>query len=148
MAHRPTATFLAVLALSSCTITTDVKPVPVGTRIPDLCIERNSAVMLDEFLPELQFQILTHGVRNKPYSGPLPSGCRYHLKYSASWDYDGRVTNITFMRLQLFDGQREIGNAVYDARHGTARVDKFGSTREKLLPLTAGLFNKPAKYSD
>ena len=45
-----------------------------------------------------------------------------------------------FAELRVYENKNLIGQAIYDARSGGARFDKFGSTSEKLKGFTDELF--------
>jgi hypothetical protein len=125
--------------LSGCSITTNVKP--VTTKISDICIKKNSAVLMDGFLPELQSQIESRGIKTRVFDNPaLNKDCPYQLEYTANWRWD-LVMYLTYTDLKVYGENRIImGEANYDATWGGGRLDKFGPTAEKLKTLTEPLF--------
>lgn len=129
-----------LIALSGCSITTSVKPVGEG-RVSDLCIRKNSRVLMEGFLPELEAQVHTHGVKTRTFDGDLASDCTYHLDYSANWGWD-LAMYLTYAEIKVYNQLNLIGEAIYDARWGGGRLDKFGATSEKLKSLVDELFGK------
>ena len=80
---------------------------------------------MDGFLPELESQISSYGITTRSFVETLPMECVRSLEYTANWRWDMLV-----------------GEAVYDARSGSGRLDKFGTTAEKRRTLTGPLFNQ------
>lgn len=123
--------------LSGCSITTNVRP--VTTKISDICIKKNPAVFMDGFLPELQSQIESRGIKTRVFDNPaLNKDCPYQLEYTANWGWDVFVY-LADSELNVYTENRNlIGEAAYHA--GSWRLDKFGHTAEKLKTLTVPLF--------
>lgn len=126
------------LALAGCTITQDVQPVKAGA-VDSVCIERNSGVLMEGFLPELESLIAERGIETMVYEGDPPASCQTLVKYSANWRWD-MAMYLHYAKIEVFEGRRVLGSAEYDARSGGANFGKFGSTREKIAPLVAQLF--------
>lgn len=125
---------LLAALLCSCTITRHVQPVPPGTPLSPLCIEENDAVWSKEFLPMLRDELAQRGIATTVYRGSRPADCRYHLTYTANWYWDVAVY-LKYADLRIYDGDALIGQATYDARDASARMDKFGRTFSKIDPL-------------
>ena len=49
---------------------------------------------------------------------------------------------LTFVEIRVYENNHTLGNAMYDARGGSFRFDKFGTTAEKLRVLTEELFGE------
>ena len=127
-----------LMVLPGCSITTSVKPVGEG-KVSDLCIRKSPRVLMEGFLPELEAQIRSHGVKIRTFDGDLSADCIHHLDYSANWGWD-LAMYLTYAELKVYEKINLIGEAIYDARWGGGRLDKFGATNEKLKPLVDGLF--------
>lgn len=119
--------------LAACSISSHVQPVPPNT-LSEVCIEENDKTWSKQFLPTLREQLERRGIASTVYQGAPPPSCRYRLTYDVNWGWDLAVY-LTYARLRIYDGQTPIGEATYDARDGSGRLDKFGHTEEKLDPL-------------
>ena len=124
---------LTLVLLAGCTITRNVERVPHSLDSP-LCVQENPTVWSKEFLPALCEEIERHGVRTWVYQTDRPADCRYHVTYVARWRWD-MATYLRYADIQVFEDERLIGRALYDASGGTANPCKFGSTRRKLRSL-------------
>ena len=139
---------LFVLAtLAGCSITQSVEPI-ASTKMSEICIQENSAVMMKEFRPELQRQIESKGIHTRVYTGVKPDVCEFDLRYTANWQWD-LAMYLSYVELRVYDSDRLAGVATYDARRGGGRMDKFGTTTAKLEPLINELFGSvaPARAS-
>ena len=133
-----TLTFLLLaLALSGCSITKSIDP--IKAEITQVCVLDNPKVFMDEFQPELQRQIEEKGFPTKVYSGARPADCSHHLEYTANWQWD-MAMYLTYAEFRVYDRMGLAGQAVYNARNGGGRLDKFGRTAEKIRPLLDELF--------
>lgn len=131
---------LLLLMLSGCTISTNIKPVPI--KISNLCIKNNPSVFMDGFLPELKSQIESKGITTRVMDDVMAKDCSYQLEYTANWRWD-LAMYLTYAELKVYtnDNPRlSIGEAIYDARSGSGRFDKFGPTANKISPLVKSLF--------
>jgi hypothetical protein len=142
MKHRALAFAVFALALSGCSIKQTIDP--IKTPVSQVCIRDNPNVLMKEFEPELQRQIQEKGFPTKEYTGARPSECSHHLEYTANWAWD-MAMYLTYAEMKVYDRSGLAGKAVYDARSGGGRLDKFGRTAEKIKPLIDELFgSKPA----
>jgi hypothetical protein len=132
-------TSICILTLSGCSISTTVKP--IETQISNLCIKQNPKVFMDGFLPELKTQIEQHNIRTIIVDEFSKAECTNKLEYTASWAWD-LAMYLTYAELNVYENTTLIGQATYDARWGGGRLDKFGSTANKLKTLVDPLFNK------
>lgn len=127
------------LTLTGCAITQNVRPVTTA-QIPMLCIKKNPAVMMSEFVTELESQVRAKGIQTRTYEGDAsPAGCKHRLEYTANWRWD-LAMYLVFADLRVYEDDLLIGQANYDARAGGARMDKFGATATKLKGLVDELF--------
>lgn len=138
MINRCFIVVAAAAILFGCTITQNVKPVKSGN-IGLICIENNQKVLMDGFLPELEDLVRLRGHETMHYTGSTPAGCSHTLKYTANWHWD-MAMYLSYAKLDVYQGSKSVGNAIYDARSGGANMNKFGSTRSKIAPLVAQLF--------
>ena len=125
--------------LSGCSISTTVKP--VETQISNLCIKRNPAVFMDGFLPELKTQVEQQNISTIIVDDFNKSECTNKLEYTANWAWDLAIY-LTYAELNVYENTTLVGQAIYDARWGGGRLDKFGPTANKLKTLIDPLFYK------
>jgi hypothetical protein len=130
--------FAVCIALTACSITQTVEPIR-SAQVSRVCVLNNTDVLMDDFQPEMQKQIELKGIPTQVYTGNRPSECSHHLEYSANWQWDMAVY-LVYADLRIYDAQGLAGHAMYNARSGGGRLDKFGRTAEKLRPLIDELF--------
>jgi hypothetical protein len=130
MTRRRSPLALALALAAGCSIVTHVDPVPEGA-IPAVCIAENDQVWSKEFLPALRDAFERRAIATTVYRDARPADCRYHVGYTASWKWDVAVF-LRYAEIAVYDGERLIGQATYDARGAFARLDKFGRTTTKL----------------
>lgn len=136
--NRRTLLLLTVSFAAGCSIQQTIEPIK-PTRVTQVCVLDNPKIFMDDFQPEMQRQIQAKGIATKVYSGARPSDCSHHLEYTANWQWD-MAMYVTYVELRIYDTQGLAGQAIYDARRGGGRLDKFGRTAEKLRPLIDQLF--------
>lgn len=132
------------LILTSCTITQKVTPVPAGTGLGKIYIQENKEALMEGLLPELVSQVKAQGYEAESYQGARPADARFHMTYEATWRWSMAVY-LFYFKASLFDGDRVIGEAIYDATHGGQRFDKHGPTSEKISPLIKQLLAQGRK---
>lgn len=126
------------LTLTGCAINQNVRPVTTA-QIQMLCIKKNPAVMMTEFVTELQTQVEAKAIKTRVFEGATPADCRHRLEYTANWRWD-LAMYLVFVDLRVYEGDLMIGQANYDARSGGANMNKFGPTAAKLKGLVDELF--------
>lgn len=132
--------------LAACTITKRVSPIPSDT-VKAVCVKENPLVWSEGFLPALRAQFERHGIGTSVYKEDQPADCRYRAEYTANWSWDIFVY-LEYADVRMYDGDLLIGNATYDAREGSGRMDKFGRTETKLEEImTRMLTGSPAGRS-
>jgi hypothetical protein len=99
-----------------------------------LCIQENETVWSKEFLPWLEGEFRRHGFDTRVYQGSAPEGCRLTATYAASWGWDLAVY-LKRADIRLFADAKPIGSVAYDATRGSASMNKFGRTENKLRPM-------------
>jgi hypothetical protein len=129
---------VAFLLLIGCAINQSVTPV-TGERPSEVCVARNETVHMEGFHAELVRQIEARGIDVRSYDGAAPADCRHSVQYTANWRWD-LAMYLSYAQVQVFDGGRLVGTAIYDATQGGANMGKFGATSEKISPLIAELF--------
>lgn len=135
MSQRPKLIGLLVL-LAGCTVQ---QASPVSQRPDRLCIQRNPAVVMEDFLPTLQDVLRERGVQSASYSGEgAPAGCDYILTYSArrGWDM------VSYLKLvELTVTQRDgtmVGHSLWRHRGGFG-LNKWAGSRGKIETTVDGL---------
>lgn len=128
------------IILSGCVIHKTVNPV-TDHEITELCIEQNKDVFMEGFHPELVTQIETMGIKTHTYETQRPKSCTFFLEYTANWAWD-LAMYLVYADIRVYDSNQLIGKAEYNARSGGGRLDKFGTTAEKIRPLLSQLFRK------
>ena len=128
-----------ILVLAGCSITQTIEPIRPA-HVSTVCILDNPKVHMDEFQPELQRLVEKKGVGTHIYEGNRPGRCSHYLEYTANWQWD-MAMYLSYAELRVYDEHGLAGQAVYDARRGGGRMDKFGRTTTKLEPLVEELFS-------
>lgn len=118
---------------------------PIPTKISDICIKRNPKVFMDAFLPELQTQIESFGIKTRVFDDKAPDNCSFQLRYTANWTWD-LAMYLTYAEIAVYENmhKQRIGRGIYDARDGSGNLSKFGSTANKLKTITDPLFGHGA----
>ncbi|MEM2159327.1 MAG: Sbal_3080 family lipoprotein [Candidatus Nitrosotenuis sp.] len=122
------------LLLSGCSISTTVKP--LTKQINEICIEKNDDILMDDFLPTIERTLDEIKISHK-----IDSNCDDVLKYTANWRWD-LAMYLYYADFAIYEGQKKIAHAEYDATMGGARLDKFGTTENKIKPIIKKLFNR------
>lgn len=132
-----------MLALVAAGCSIDTRVAPLQRPVSFACVRENPAVWSKQFLPELREQLARHGMQTEVFSGGVPSNCAVVVAYTAEWNWDLAVY-LEYADITVTDVggsfPREIGRVTYDARDGSARLDKFGSGSEKLAAIVDRLF--------
>lgn len=132
------ALLLISVAMTGCSITTTVEPMKPA-QVSEVCVLENKDVLMDGFQPEVQQQIESRNIPTRTYIGARPAECSHYLEYTANWAWD-MAMYLTYAEFRVYDGQGIAGSAIYNARHGGGRLDKFGGTAGKIRPLIDQLF--------
>lgn len=118
-------------------IVEDVSPIrPMA--IEQVCVQVNAEVK-QEFTDGLFEALDALGLRTRPKATAFPGECPVWIRYEASWS--GLPSYLELARVDVYQGTSRLGHALYDARRGGARPDRFGSAIGKLEPLLDGLFH-------
>jgi hypothetical protein len=135
---------LTALLFSGCRITQNVTPVELGVPIRKVYVLENDEVLMEGLLGELLQQIRDNGIDAETYTGRRPVDAKHHVTYTANWAWD-MAMYLTYFHITLYEGDRVIGEADYDAKHGGANMGKFGKTKEKIRPLLQELFENVSR---
>lgn len=130
--------FCAVF-LAGCIQPITIHPIPVDTKITQLCIVDNPKVFMSGFLPELKSQLHSYGIATQDWTGYNPEGCRYWLEYTANWRLN-LIVSMYYAELKLYDKTALIAGATYDDRGFGFHHE--GSAAGKLKELTWPLFRQ------
>ncbi|MBC9249083.1 hypothetical protein A9179_02215 [Pseudomonas alcaligenes] len=125
---------LALCSLSSaCTV---IRVEPLKTASPQVCIEENPAVQVDDFLGVVERGFARHGIRTRRIQQASDSQCPAVLTYTAkrSWSV---VTYLSLAELNIRDSQGQLlASAYYRFRgRGLLAVKKWQSTETKMTPV-------------
>ncbi len=126
------------LVATGCSITQSIEPLD-AVDVSLVCVLDNPEIHMAGFQPEMRELIEQRGIRTDVYSGSRPARCSHYLEHTANWKWD-LAMYLSYADLRVYDAQGLAGQATYDARSGSGRMDKFGPTREKLAPLVDELF--------
>ncbi len=129
---------LFLLMIGGCT-QINVKTVNPALKITHICIEKNPAVQVSDFLSVLCKGFNRHGIDTEVYSPKYDGGkpaCDYILHYTAlrSWDV---VPYLSHAELTLYDREgRLVGFAEYHlAAKGGLCLTKWEGTESKMNPV-------------
>ncbi len=135
----------AALLVTACT-TVDVSPVPAaGYPMTEICIERNPAVVIEDFLPVVEQAVARHGIAARVLDAPLPADCAYTLWYTARrrWDIWPRLG---YAELRVRFHGETIGTASYLSEPSLSPF-KWRSTETMIAPVVDALFAQFAEPS-
>jgi hypothetical protein len=125
---------LAAGLLAGCTAIS-VEPLRADQRVERVCIERNPAVIVDDFESIVVAGFERHGVQTEVFEPPVPEECEFILRYTAlrSWDLAPYVAHA---ELSLERNGQEVARAEYHLRgKGGYALTKYRSTRAKMDPV-------------
>lgn len=103
-----------------------------------LCVRVNETVKPE--LTESLFDMLEdQGLATQPMATAFAGECPVWVRYEASWT--GFPSYLEYALVEVVQGSARIGRALYDARRGGGRPDRFGAAAGKLRPLIDGMFH-------
>ena len=132
---------IAICCLSACT-KVDVVPLDPSLDMQLVCIERNPAVRLGDFLNILEDGIARHGMQSQVFDGQKPESCEYVLKYTAlqSWDMGPYLSHA---ELRIYKDNRQIASAIYHLQgKGGFSLMKWQDAKTKMDPVIDELLSK------
>jgi hypothetical protein len=128
---RHLVSLLAVVALSACT-SISVQPVDPALNVQHVCIQENTAVIIEDFVDYLQDDFARYGITTEVIGNQRPRHCEYVLSYTArrSWDMTPYMSTAD---LTLTRNGHRIGSANYYLKgKGGFSLSKYASTESKL----------------
>ncbi len=138
MITRIIASFAAVFALSACAISQNVRPVALAPQA-EVCIIRNADVR-PGFLDAIERSIAQRGYTTRTLeAGASPQACPTVMTYTANWTWD-MTMYLVYARMDVYQNGAPAGEAVYNARTGSANMGKYINAEEKVAELVAELF--------
>ncbi len=127
---------------TGCSINQTVDPVG-NISSNEICIIENVAVRAG-FLPELKNALQAKNlVVSMLNSSATIAECPLVITYVARWSWDLTIY-MSYVEIAVFQNGRASGKALYDARSGGARLDKFIDAEPKIRELVNELF--PSQY--
>jgi len=125
---------LAVTVMTGCgSHQSTVSPLRADLAVQHVCIERNPAVTIGDFLPAVEDGFARHGISYRLYLGDMPEKCDSTVKYTAlrSWDLK---TFLREARIDMFKDDKKVAGIEY-YHPQNLNLSKFGSSKEKIAPL-------------
>ncbi len=130
----------ALATLAGCSIKQEVKPADMSpTLAPEICIIPAKGVregFTSAYSSALQEKGFT--VRQLPWNS-FPDRCPLSTTYTGSWRWDVALY-MRYAEIRVYQSGREVGKAIYDARGGGGRPDKWIDAEKKIRELAAELF--------
>lgn len=122
------------LIISGCT-SMDVKPISAEAHLDKICIEYNSEVNVDDFVPVVQEDFFNHGISSVVYHSARPTSCKFTMTYTVDrwWDMKPYMVDA---QMTVNKDDAYIGSAHYHlAGHGGLSLMKWEGTHSKIDPL-------------
>jgi hypothetical protein len=129
-----------ILLLIGCGTKSDVKmflPETENNVIKHACVIKNEEVKVSDFLSVLQEGFNKHGIKTSLVDQAREEDCPYTITYTAERSWDLKYF-LGHAEIKVYKFENLIGHVTYDVPAGTMNFDlvnKFKSTREKMLPL-------------
>lgn len=127
-----------LVLVSGCSINQHIET----TEIPQetsLCIAENSTVRAG-FLAEVESVLADNNIEYRVIDQSAES-CEWTLRYTARWTWD-LALYMSYAELKVYHNGILDGEAIYDARHGSGRLDKFIDAEPKIRELVEGLIQE------
>ncbi len=130
---------LAVLLASACSIKREINPVARTPGEREICIIEDPAVR-EGFLQTYRRELESKGyvVRLLP-KGSLIDACPLTTTYLGRWSWDLAIY-LAYAEINVYRNGERAGQALFDARRGGGRLDKFGSGESRIVELVSELF--------
>jgi hypothetical protein len=125
---------LGLVVLAGCT-SLDVRPIPASAKLDKICIEFNSEVNVEDFVPVVQEDFFNHGISSVVYHSERPRGCQFTMNYTVDrwWDLKPYMVDA---QMTVNKDDAYIGSAHYHlAGHGGLSLMKWEGTHSKIDPL-------------
>jgi hypothetical protein len=125
---------LTLLVLAGCT-SVSVRPIPASVKLEKICIQFNSEVNVEDFVPVVQEDFFNHGITSVVYHSERPPGCPFTMTYAVErwWDLKPYMVDA---QMTVNKDDAYIGSAHYHlAGHGGLSLMKWEGTHSKIDPL-------------
>ena len=132
-----------LLFLSACTAV-NVQPLTTEHPVQRICIVKNRAVTISDFVPTIQERLQYHGVLSTVVEDNRSLDCEYQLRYTArrSWDITPYLSQA---ELTLWYEGKQIAKANYHLRgKGGLSLVKWASVPSKMNPVIDALLGSQA----
>ncbi|UOO88945.1 Sbal_3080 family lipoprotein [Vitreoscilla massiliensis] len=143
---RSVALAISLTAVSACTsVQVNAVAENKANAIEQVCIIKNPAVLVVDFVPVLQKRLQHHGIASRVMAEEEAGACQYKLHYSAkrSWDF---TPYMSWAELKLFQDHELVANAEYKlVGKGGLSLTKWQSVETKMTPVIDQLFIKRNK---
>jgi hypothetical protein len=113
----------------------NIQPVDPNARLEHICISKNEAVKVSDFIIVLKDGFDRHGISSKVYVGNPPEDCEFILTYTAlqSWDLSPFLSHA---ELRLEKDGRKVAYAEYHlVGKGGFSLMKYQGTKAKMDPV-------------
>lgn len=125
----------ATLFVVSCT-SIQVQPLDPSLSVSKVCIEKNSKVLVSDFLDVLKTGFNRHNIDTQVFAEKAPDACQAILTYTAlrSWEF---TPYLSVAELWLHDQSGElIAHAKYHLKgKGGLSLTKWAGTESKMIPV-------------
>jgi hypothetical protein len=126
---------ISFVLVAGCTVIRVEPLAKADLPTPQVCIERNPAVLVKDFVDVMQGGFHRHGIEAEAYDAPLPESCEVVVTYTArqSWDL---VRYLATAEIWMRRGGRQVAYAKYYLRGGGGyALTKYEGTAKKMKPL-------------
>lgn len=126
----------ALLTLGLLTGCTAVQVTPLQSVAEDVCIEANSKVLVEDFVPVLQAGFARHGISTQVHRSIARGQCSHIVTYTARRSWDG-APYLSSAEIRVLDTQRRtLASADYHLRgKGGLSLMKWQGTKTKMDPV-------------
>jgi hypothetical protein len=122
------------LILTGCT-SVNVRPIPASAKLEKICIQFNSEVNVEDFVPVVQEDFFSHGISSVVFHSERPKGCEFTMTYAVDrwWDLKPYIVDA---QMTVNRDDAYIGSAHYHlAGHGGFSLMKWEGTHSKIDPV-------------
>lgn len=130
---------ILVVVLSACTAV-KIRPIEDRSKMTTVCIERNPAVQVSDFLPVLRDGLSRNRVRSFVFAGDPPTDCEFIVTYTArrSWDL---APYLAHAEIRVEHDGLQVGYGEFHLRGGGGySMFKWQGTKPKMDPVIDRLF--------
>ena len=128
--------FLTVAGLATGCTSIQVSPVGADAQLENVCIQKNDAVWVEDFLEVLQAGFYRHGVPVEVVQGrSVPSHCEFVVTYTArqTWDLTPYLSEA---EISIYRNGQQVAVAKYHLKgKGGLSPKKWQGTATKMNPV-------------